>query len=931
MWEIYAYQNSESLFGLLNAVAAICGSGSYVGALAAVAFIGFCAAGIAYALAPQKLQGWQWLASVVLVYSVLLVPKVTVGIVDKTGGGPVRVIANVPFGVAAMESISSVIGNSITELFETAFQTIPGDSNLPTELAYSKNGLVFGNRLIKQVSGAVFTDPYFRTNLIEFLGNCVAYDLSSGYISAVEFASSNDIWSVIQSHPPNPARFTPETDSAGISTIVPCDQAFTHLDQALPMQLPPLLSQLAVRANPTLKPTDALAAFAPELQQAYVKNALADSAATAADILRQNAMINAVNDTSLVSGMQTNDQAKLMLAIGRSQAIQQTNAAWINNGAIAEQALPVIRNVLEALVIALFPLVILMLLMTSGEETMRAFKNYAAIIIWIQLWPPLYAVLNYMATLYSAKDNAAAATISTGVHGMSLATLDPVLSSTIASTAVVGYLTLTIPLIAWTALKRMENFGSTLASSIGALQSSVSGSTSDAAKGNLSAGNVTMDQAALAPNRTSPMWRTAQNADTGDTYTSNTSTGRTAVSILQNKGFSHMQVMGKVSRTEVESARQSAASALSDVIQKSKDHGHSIANAFVSRNLNREGTFGQDTTADGQSWEKDSQTQNLKRVVEDISRSTGYSQDDVTNLAMTMGAFMSLGKWVKSGTELRNAFSATLSTKDQKVLSALSDEQISEFSKYAQRHSTEHSHGMTEGRDHATGTEGRDGTVDTWRKLSQAGASFGKSLEYYEQVNTAFETSSAAVFDLAANPDQVRMFLKMHGQDAPGSAMELAREGAHLANIQLTPTPVFKNGAPVPNSFDAIQKYHEQKATEASRVDFHDPGAQFTSNQTSRQTLPKHESTSEAPVPPTSPLQTQVEAAIKQQKQKVNRLSQDAKNSYQTNTEIEEHSDGSVTTGRSPFFDVTGRALSDLKSKALRALDVITNHGKDGH
>lgn len=51
---------------------------------------------LAYAFAPEKLQGWKWLASVVLVFGILIVPKVTVGVVDKTGGSAVKVVDNVP-------------------------------------------------------------------------------------------------------------------------------------------------------------------------------------------------------------------------------------------------------------------------------------------------------------------------------------------------------------------------------------------------------------------------------------------------------------------------------------------------------------------------------------------------------------------------------------------------------------------------------------------------------------------------------------------------------------------------------------------------------------------------------------------------------------------------------------------------------------------
>ena len=140
MWEIYAYQNSDSLFGIFNAAAAIHASSDYMAAVAAVAFCGFVAALIAYAFAPEKLQGWKWLATVLLVFSILIVPRVTVGIVDKTGGSAVKVVANVPFGVAMLGSLTSTIGHTLTQLFETAFQIIPGAGGLPSELSYEKNG-----------------------------------------------------------------------------------------------------------------------------------------------------------------------------------------------------------------------------------------------------------------------------------------------------------------------------------------------------------------------------------------------------------------------------------------------------------------------------------------------------------------------------------------------------------------------------------------------------------------------------------------------------------------------------------------------------------------------------------------------------------------------------------------------------------------------
>ena len=205
MWEIYAYQNSDSLFGIFNAAAAIHASSDYMAAVAAVAFCGFIAALIAYAFAPEKLQGWKWLATVVLVFSVLIVPRVTVGIVDKTGGSAVKVVANVPFGVAVLGSLTSTVGHTLTQLFETAFQVIPGAGGLPSELSYERNGLMFGNRLIRDTGGVVFQDPGFRTDLINFIHNCTMYDLIDGTVDPGVFAASDDVWALMAT--PNPARF----------------------------------------------------------------------------------------------------------------------------------------------------------------------------------------------------------------------------------------------------------------------------------------------------------------------------------------------------------------------------------------------------------------------------------------------------------------------------------------------------------------------------------------------------------------------------------------------------------------------------------------------------------------------------------------------------------------------------------------------------
>ena len=581
---------------------------------------------------PRSCRAGSGSATVLLVFSVLIVPRVTVGIVDKTGGSAVKVVANVPFGVAMLGSITSTIGHTLTGLFETAFQVIPGVGGLPSELTYEKNGLMFGNRLIRDTGSVVFQDPNFRTDLINYIHNCTMYDLIDGTVDPGTFSGSDDVWTLMGT--PNPARFTTLTGAGGAVTVDTCPNAYTNLNGRLPAQITRIQGKLAFQLNPTLPSAAAAGAIAGQIQQAYVKNSIANAAATAADLIRQNAVLNAINDTSSIIGQKVNDPASMVLAVGRAQAVAQQNATWLNYGKVAEQALPVFRNVIEAVTYALFPLLVLLLLLTSGRETMIAFKGYAAILIWIQLWPPLYAVLNYMASIYAAYDLAAAADLGTGAKALSLQTASTIYSRAISGEAVVGYLAISIPFIAWAALKRMENFGTALVGGLSGLQGMLSGSTGAAAVGNVNMGNVAMDQMQLAPNRTSAFMSSWQNDLSGNTFSSNALTGRTAVSLLRNQGYASRVVSMRVSEQDVQDASRQVDAARGEAVAASTERSAVLSEAF-SRGLSKLRSTRNTTGSTSSSFEQLGQTLNrLDQITKSVAESTGLTQSQVARIAI---------------------------------------------------------------------------------------------------------------------------------------------------------------------------------------------------------------------------------------------------------------------------------------------------------
>ena len=812
MWEIYAYQNADSLFGVFNAAAAIHASGDYAAALAAVAFCGFVAALIAYAFAPEKLQGWKWLGTVVLVFSVLIVPKVTVGIVDKTGGSAVKVVGNVPFGVAALGGITSTIGNTLTSLFETAFQVIPGVGALPVELSYQQNGLMFGNRLIRETGNVVFQDPAFRTDLINFIHNCTTYDLIDGTLDPAVFSASDDVWPLMAS--PNPARFSTLTGAGGSVGVDTCPNVYLSLNGRLPVQISRIQGRLAFQLNPTLPGAAAAAVIAGQIQQAYLKNSIATAAATAADIIRQNAMLNALEDTSKIVGQKVNDPASMVLAVGRAQAVAQQNASWLNYGKVAEQALPVFRNVVEAVTYAMFPLFVMLLLLTSGRETMLAFKGYAAVLIWIQLWPPLYAILNYMASIYAAYDLAAAADLGTGGKSLALQTASTIYSRAISGEAVVGYLAISIPFIAWAALKRMENFGTALVGGLSGLQGMISGGTSAATVGNVSMGNVGMDQMQLAPNRTSAFMGSWQNDISGNTFSSNALTGRTAVSLLRNQGFASRMVSMRVSEQDVQQASKQVDAAQNESVAANTERSAILSEAF-SRGLSKLRSSRSSNGSTSSSFEQMGETLNeLNQITKSVAENTGLSQAQVARIAFGAAGHVGINTGFAGG-QLRasaeKSYLSSLSAQEQKALASMSGEQLVAFKQFGDRVSRDSSFLNAVSSDSHDAREMSSRLGSTVARSERAEASLAERTSFAERVSSAYEKGESISIDIAQDPHNLEMFMRYAEEYGGDSAAAHALMESELARQSPRPNRVFSDGTALPASFGNIRDQHVQQ------------------------------------------------------------------------------------------------------------------------
>ncbi len=520
--EIITYSNVQLLAGILQGIASLFGGEDYRGMLVVVACIGFMVALMGYAFQPQRLTGWYWMATVLLVSAGLVMPKTRVQLIDRlqncAGGGCVTVVENVPFALAVLASITTRIGDTLAKSFEDTFGPIainvPEGTLAPLsafpDLNYRASGLMFGNKIVKETARVTFPGVNFRYNLVKYLDNCAGPDMSDGTVEPNDVHTSTDIWATLGGGG-NAARFTP---TAG-GVVMSCAALRTQLDTGMGAEITAAMDTLGQRLNAdaladgqALSSAGAQARVGSQVSQAYLRARLGGAGGDAATMIRQNAMINAMGDAAAMRSQRTNDPTSVMVGMAEAQAKVSTNTSWITGAKVAEEAMPLIRNGIEAILYAAFPIVVLMMLVVSGRTAVKLITSYASTLLWIQLWPVLFAVLNYMATAAAARHLSAAGAMPGGTSGVSLLTAASIYENSISDVAVVGYLVISIPVIAWSLVKGMEAIGAGALAGAGAFTGGSSVGAAQAATGNISSGVTRMDDVNLAPHYGSANYRT---------------------------------------------------------------------------------------------------------------------------------------------------------------------------------------------------------------------------------------------------------------------------------------------------------------------------------------------------------------------------------------------------------------------------------------
>ena len=517
----------------------------------------------------------QWLAIFMLINTILLVPKRNVQIIDISDPAAVWKTDNVPVGLASIASLTTSIGYKMSTLYDTLMAR-------PDSVTYSKTGMLFGSQIVAETSDFTTQNPELAQMLPDYVENCVIGDILLNHKYTVnELMNSTDPLGLITSQP-SPLRGIFKT-TASTREFLTCRDAAT---------------QIRALANTEANTTSAT--FSMLTRKIFgnrvngstmLANAMGESygyfyagGMSAAQIMKNNITNSAVRQGVKGFAARSSDTANL-LNLATENAATKQRLSWAAGNALATRTLPFAQSLLMIILVCLFPLVIALAASNHSLFGLNTLKIYVGGFIYFQMWPVMFAILNYAANFWLQTK--------TGGTSLVLANTDLVAlqHSDVANLA--GYLALSIPVLAFYLTKGAAAIGSQVAGSV--LSSAAFGSAGVAATtadGNWSFNNMSMDNINQNKMDTNLMQRQGQQTWQSDNGSTQTMTAGGHTVIDGSGAMSNLPVNMRLSQLASsgfqESARQSQVQA-----QTALDgYNHSVTSGWsqLSQLSNQTGT-----------------------------------------------------------------------------------------------------------------------------------------------------------------------------------------------------------------------------------------------------------------------------------------------------------------------------------------------------
>lgn len=389
MFEIYSIGDAAFLTQILNAVAALTGTGNFR-QLVAVGLVVGIMLGMFQGMVSNTLDfGRLFIA--MLIYLLAFGTSVSVSVEDAYTGS-VRVVDNVPIGPAAVGAAMSNVGYGVTRLMEQAFST-PAMTGQGFADALQTLAGVRKVTLSRAALGAAnVPEPGtdVESSLVHYVADCVLADVDTQRRTLDEVLSAPTLSTALAS---SNVAFTTVFYEGGVPQTLRCDQAWARIGTLLSSSFLPALKEtlqarfgLAHRADVDAK-----------LQQAV--DALAGAGRDAQDYVLMSAALG-----WLEKGIVLTHENRLQWAAATSvaQAIAQRNAQWAAEQALFMNIVRPMMTFFEGFIYAIAPL--MGFAVALGPTGISLTGKWLLFALWTQLWLPVLAVTNLYLMMAAGRD-----------------------------------------------------------------------------------------------------------------------------------------------------------------------------------------------------------------------------------------------------------------------------------------------------------------------------------------------------------------------------------------------------------------------------------------------------------------------------------------------------------------------------------------------
>lgn len=471
----YAYWNGEALSDVFNATATVFGMGDFSRITSVVVLASLLCVVAFGAIKNEGRAVIRFVAAAVLIWFVFIVPKASVVIYDVRGE-TTHVVDNVPLGIAFPASLVNRIGYFLATTYEAVFSPVEAGR-------FTRFGAVYPERVLEALSATGPVTQSTRGALKSVIEGCILPEALTDSAKANALTQSASLWeTVTQDGWVNPARRVVLNGKGVLS----CPKAVAELTTLLETEeLPTLKRILGAKLMPeAADPASALAAALPQAE-----TLLYGLSRSMDESLRQSVLLSSLPVAASSFTARADAPAALAVALSRAQGNLASEINYRTMASIARDALPKIRNAVEFVVIALFPVLVLLSL-ASGAAAGVLLRGYISLLLTVQLWPAVASVVNH---LMIATDTGPFGALAREFGGNTLASLALIRETGATSQAIAGALMCMVPVITYALVRAGDVAVSSLVSGLMApAQSAAASQGARLAAGNLEQGNLRM-------------------------------------------------------------------------------------------------------------------------------------------------------------------------------------------------------------------------------------------------------------------------------------------------------------------------------------------------------------------------------------------------------------------------------------------------------